>query len=225
MATDALDILANGFEIIKVKLGGVPEEDIERIWKIREAIGPEVPIRIDANQGWDVQSAIKVLQMLHPYHIQHCEEPIPRQDFMNLSIVKKNSLIPIMADESCCNSNDVQRLFELGSCDLINVKLGKSGGIFEALEMISIAASNSIKMQVGGFLESRLGFTAAAHLALVSDHIIHCDFDTPLMFSEDYVEDGITYGKGGSINVPEIPGLGAWVKEDYLAKLEKSIYK
>ena len=224
MADDARAIIANGFEIIKVKLGGKPTEDIERIHRIREAVGPSLPIRIDANQGWEVNTAIEVLNALAPYSIQHCEEPIPRWDFMNLSFVRKNSPIPIMADESCCNAHDAKRLIELQACDLLNVKLGKSGGIYEALKIVRFAEAHKIAMQVGGFLESRLGFTAAAHLSLASDYIIHCDFDTPLMFAEDHVEDGITYGKGGLIIVPELPGLGASVAERYLVSLEKSIY-
>ncbi|MFW5759168.1 MAG: dipeptide epimerase, partial [Bacteroidota bacterium] len=187
MASDAQKIKDNGFQVIKVKLGESKDKDVERIRLIRETIGGTIPIRIDANQGWDTDEAIQTLNALGIYNIQHCEEPIPRWNFMELSKVRKESPIPIMADESCWDHNDAKRLIDFSSCDLFNVKLGKSSGIFKAQKIIRIAEQAGIKIQVGGFLESRLGFTAAAHLALTSDNIVYCDFDTPLRFVEDPV--------------------------------------
>ena len=223
MAADAKKIIANGFQIIKVKLGGTKEQDVERIKKIRDAIGMNVPLRIDANQGWKAEESLEILKALAPYHIQHCEEPIPRWDFMELPKIKKYSPIPIMADESCCDHHDAKRLIALSACDQINVKLGKSSGIFKALKIIRLAEEAHIKMQIGGFLESRLAFTASAHLALCSDDIIHFDFDSPLMLQGDYVVGGIKYNTKGEITVPEQIGLGASVDEEYLKGLKKVI--
>jgi len=225
MASRAKKIKADGFQVIKVKLGGKAEHDIERIRQIRNAIGNDMPLRIDANQGWSADDAIQILGALAPFHIQHCEEPIARENFMELAHVRKQSPIPIMADESCCDHYDAERLAALSSCDFINVKLGKSSGFIKAKKIIAVAEKAGIKMQVGGFLESRLGFTAAAHLALVSDEIVYIDFDTPLMQSEDHVTGGIQYGPGGSITVPEQPGLGAAIDPNYLERLEKIIVK
>jgi len=221
MAADAATIKANGFTVIKVKLGGTKEEDTERIRQIREAVGMEIPIRIDANQGWNAMNAVEILKALEPFYIQHCEEPIPRWDFMNLPLIKQQSSIKLMADESCCDEQDAQRLLDIGACDLLNVKLGKSSGIFRAEKIIAMAEQRGIQIQMGGFLESRVGFTAAAHVALSSDNIIHCDFDTPLMFEEDPVEDGILYTSKGEIILPGGIGLGARFSEKHLAKLDK----
>ena len=80
-----------------------------------------------------------------------------------------------------------------------------------------------MKIQVGGFLESRLAFTASAHLALSSDSIIHCDFDTPLMFTEDSVSGGIIYDKQGVVTVPDTIGLGAFIDDQKLQKLSKIV--
>ena len=223
MAKDAAKIKANGFQVVKVKLGGTKEDDIERIKKIREAIGMELPLRIDANQGWNTTDAIEILNVLQPYNIQHCEEPIPRWNFMELPLIKKQSPVKIMADESCCDEHDAKRLFDLNACDYFNVKLGKSSGILGAEKIIAIAEQHDIKIQIGGFLESRVGFTAAAHVALSSDTIVHCDFDTPLMFEEDPVVRGIGYTDKGEIVMPEGVGLGAGFDEGYLSKLEKMI--
>jgi len=223
MAADAVKIKANGFQVVKVKLGGTKEADIERIKKIREAIGNELPVRIDANQGWNTTDAVEILHALAPFDIQHCEEPIPRWNFMELPSIRKQSPIKIMADESCCDEHDAKRLVDLNACDYFNLKLGKSSGIFGAKKIIGIAEANSINIQIGGFLESRLGFTAAAHLALSSDRIVHCDFDTPLMFAVDPVIGGIRYSDIGEIWVPEVVGLGAHFDAGYLKKLEKVV--
>jgi len=219
MAEDAKKIKERGFRVIKVKLGGSREEDVIRIHNIREAIGYEMPLRIDANQGWDTKTAIEILNALQPYNIQHCEEPIPRWNFMELPEVHRQSPIPIMADESCCDDHDAKRLIDLQACDLFNIKLGKSSGIFKAKKIIELAEAEGIKIQVGGFLESRLAFTASAHLALSSANIIHCDFDTPLMFEHAPVVGGITYAKDGTVTVPDAIGLGASFDEKYLSSL------
>lgn len=221
MAADAVKIKNNGFQVIKVKLGGKKEDDIERIKQIRAAIGNEIPLRIDANQGWSVDDAIEILNALQRYNIQHCEEPIARWNFMKLPLIKQQSPVKIMADESCCDEHDAKRLLDINACDYFNVKLGKSSGIFRAEKIIKIAAEKKVMIQLGGFLESRLAFTAAAHLALSSDQIVHCDFDTPLMFEEDPVIGGIAYSGKGEISVPEVIGLGAGFDPNYLKRLEK----
>ncbi|MCE1199093.1 MAG: dipeptide epimerase [Marinilabiliales bacterium] len=220
MAEDALKIVRAGFPVIKIKLGGSYERDMERVGKIRTAVGPDIPLRIDANQGWDTATAIRLLRDLHPFGIEHCEEPIPKWNFLELPAVRQQSLIPLMADESCNDHHDAARLIHLGACDQLNIKLGKSGGLFKALKIIELAEEAEMELQVGGFLESRLGFTASAHLALKSPNIIYFDFDTPLMFTEDPVSGGIQYGRNGNIALPDGIGLGAWIDADYLRKLK-----
>ena len=139
---------------------------------------------------------------------------------MALPLIKKNSPIPIMSDESCSDHNDAKRLIDLNACDYLNIKIGKSSGILKAQKIIKVAEENNVKLQIGGFLESRLGFTASAHLALLSKNIVFYDFDTPLMFNEDNVADGIVYEKNGKINLPDKIGLGASIQGKYLRKME-----
>jgi len=223
MAGDAVKIKEAGYPAIKVKLGDSAKSDIERIKAIRWAVGKEIPLRLDANQGWSVKEAVEVLNALKKDGIQYCEEPIARWNFMKLRKVRKRSPIPVMADESCCDDHDVERLLELKACDKMNFKLGKSGGLFTAKKMLRLAEKAKMEVQIGAFMESRLGMTAFAHLALSSSAVKYCDFDTPLMHAEDYVSGGITYHAGGVIKVPDAAGLGAWVEEDVLKKLERAI--
>ena len=224
MKEDALKIKQNGFPAVKVKLGEDKEKDVARIKAIRESIGNEHPLRIDANQGWKTaDNAIEILKELSQYNIEYCEEPILRYRFMELNKVSAQSSIPIMADESCGDEHDAERLINLNACKMFNIKLGKSSGFYKGLKIAKLGASANMHMQVGGFMESRLGMTASAHLALANDHIHHCDFDTPLMFTEDPVIGGMRYLDGGVIDVPDTPGLGAVIDEKYLRKAEKMI--
>ena len=101
MAADAVKIKNEGYPAIKIKLGNHGETDILRVKAIREAVGNDIPLRIDANQGWEPEEAISTLKSLAPFNIQHCEEPIRRWAFMDLPRVRKESPIPIMADECC----------------------------------------------------------------------------------------------------------------------------
>jgi L-alanine-DL-glutamate epimerase-like enolase superfamily enzyme len=216
MAAAALKFKQQGFPAIKVKLGETTEKDVARIKAIREAVGYDIPLRIDANQGWDVPTAIATLKALAQYDIEHCEEPIARWNFMALPEVRKQSPIKIMSDETCCDHHDAERLAQLKACDYFNIKLGKSAGIFNAMKIVDVAAKNHIKLQVGSFMESRLATTAFVHFAYASDLIVHFDFDTPLMLSEDPVVGGMKYEANGVITIDDSPGLGATVDEKYL---------
>ncbi|MGB3801702.1 MAG: dipeptide epimerase [Lewinella sp.] len=212
MVAAARRIVPRGFTVIKVKLGGGAREDIQRIAAISDAVGGHIPLRIDANQGWTFDEAVMALRGMEKFNIQHCEAPINRYDWTRLPALRKASRIPLMADESCWNDDDARRLSKINAVDRINIKLSKSGGLYTAGRIV---ACTTLPLQVGGFLESRLGFSAAAHFALSDPRIVYYDFDTPLMFSEDPVEGGIVYENGGTVRVPESPGLGARLRPEY----------
>jgi L-alanine-DL-glutamate epimerase-like enolase superfamily enzyme len=221
MAMDAKKIQEQGYPAIKVKLGKNGKEDVKRIAAIRDAVGKQIPLRIDANQGWTVQEAIETLQALAPFDIQHCEEPISRHLYMDLPKVREQSPIPIMADESCGNHHEAARLIALQACDYFNIKLGKAGGIFNGLKIVALAEKANLHLQVGAMIESRLAMTAFAHFACSSPAIVHYDFDTALMFREDPVEGGIQYAPNGHIKLSTSPGLGARIQESWLAQMEQ----
>lgn len=223
MAAQAIRILAQGYPAIKVKLGKDGKKDVVRMKAIRQAVGPEIPLRIDANQGWGVEEAIETLKALAPLDIQHCEEPIARWNYLALPRVRKESPIPIMADECCGDDHDAERLIALQACDYFNIKLGKSGGIFKALKMARMAEAADLHLQVGAMIESRLAMTAFAHFSLSSPNIVHFDFDTALMLREDPVTGGIEYKANGVVEVPDAVGLGATISEEWLSKWEKVV--
>lgn len=223
MAADALSFLEAGFEAIKVKVGTSTQADLARIRAIREAVGPDIPLRIDANQGWDLPTATRSLKALASFDIEYCEAPIPKQQYESLPRLRKQSPIPIMADESLFDHHDAFRLAQLGACDFFNIKLAKSGGIRNALRIVAVAEAAGIPSQVGCFSETRLGITAPAHLALARRSIHHYDMDSFLMLAEDPIEGGIDYRPGGRISVPDAPGLGIHIPEGWINEMEGEI--
>lgn len=225
VARDALEFKKAGFPAIKVKLGTTMKEDLSRIRAIRDAIGMDYPVRIDANQGWDTITAIATLKALEKYNIEHCEEPIPHWNNRELVKVRENSPIPIMADESLFDHHDAFRLASMGACDYFNIKFSKSGGINNALKIIAIAEASGIKCQVGCMSESRFALTALMHLVVARNTIVHYDMDSSLMLAEDPVTGGITYGGSGKWELGENPGIGAGFDETYLEKMEKITIK
>lgn len=225
MAADARRFVGEGFGQIKMKLGTQPEADEARIRAVREAIGQAARLKVDANQGWGTpEVAIEALNRLAPFDIDYCEEPISRWRFMELRRVREASPIPIMADESCGDEHDAERLVQLGACGMINIKLGKSSGLMRGQRIAELGAEHGLELQVGGFMESRLGMTAAAHLVLANSAIHHCDFDTPLMYTEDPVAGGLIYEPGGRLHMPQKTGLGAVINPSFLNKAEQIHY-
>ena len=223
MAGKAKQFIKDGVTIIKVKLGKKGPEDVERIRLIREAVGPDIKLRIDANQGWDFNTALNTLQALEPYDIQFCEQPIPHQYDHLLPSLRQQSPIAIMADESVFDHYDAIRLMEAGACDFINIKLAKSGGILEAKKIADEAEKRGIKCMLGGMLESRLALTAKVHFAMSHSNIHFYDLDTCLLGQlEDPVTGGAVYNNF-HLELPDGDGIAADIDEAFLANCEKTM--
>ena len=220
MAEKARKFVDDGFPVLKVKLGKDAVSDIERIIAIRQEIGMDMDIRIDANQGWNYYEAIKALDGMAELNIQHCEAPLPAGDFIGREKLRAESPIPIMGDESVFSHQDAYRNLAIDAIDLINIKLGKSGGICHAMKIASIAQAAGVYCQVGSFSETRLGITALTHFSKAWDNIIYYDLDSPLMQSEDPIQGGMVYHKDWEVTVDETPGIGADFDSKFLDKFE-----
>ena len=216
MAASALKFKNQGFPAIKVKVGTTLKEDVARIRAIRETIGNALPLRIDANQGWDEATAIATLKALERFDIEHCEQPIAARNVAGLARVKAVSPIPIMADESLFDHFDALNLVNHAACDYFNIKLAKSGGISNALKINAIAEAAGIKCQVGCFSETRLAMSALLHFTYACSNVVHFDLDAPLMLSIDPVVAGIVYGENGAVFIDDAIGIGATYQPDFL---------
>ncbi len=220
MATQAVDFVTKGVNILKVKLGKDPATDIERIKKIREAIGLTTTIRIDANQGWSYDDAIMVLTALSKYNIEFCEQPMRTWNDELLPKLCSISPIPIMADESVYSYHDADRMIRNQSCKYINIKFAKSGGIHEAIKINALAEKHHMPCMMGGMLESRVALTAKVHFASAFDNIHFYDLDTCLLGHKiDPVINGVQYN-GMKLLLSDEHGIGADVDQLFLESLE-----
>ncbi|HEY2348312.1 MAG TPA: dipeptide epimerase [Puia sp.] len=223
MAARAVEFKNHGVRIIKVKLGKEGNTDLIRIQKIRAAVGESVKLRIDANQGWDYETAKDILVKMADCDIEFCEQPMRQWNDHLLPALRRISPIKIMADESAFNHHDAERLIDAGACDYINIKFSKSGGIAEAIRINAVCEKNNIPCMMGGMLESRLALTAFAHFALSQNNIHFYDMDTCLLGHQvDPVTGGVQY-KGYFLEVPEIAGIGADIDENFLKNCEQVV--
>lgn len=220
MAEEAYYFVNKKAETLKVKLGKNPQDDILRIAAIRDKIGSEIPIRIDANQGWSFDGAKTALKGLEKHNIQFCEQPMRSHNDYLLPQLRKETSIRIMADESCYNHHDAERLIRNEACDDINIKFAKSGGIHEALKIYQVASENNIPCMIGGMLESRLALSANVHFAYACKNIAYYDLDTCLVgHLEDPIVNGITYSNF-DISISDLPGIGADLEDNFLSNCE-----
>lgn len=220
MAKQAISFVENGVSTIKVKLGKKPSDDIERIKAIRNAIGYNTNIRIDANQGWAYDDATTALTALGAYQLEFCEQPMRTYNDELLPALCKISPIKLMADESVYTHHDAERIIRNKACHYINIKFAKSGGIAEATRINEVAEKNNIPCMMGGMLESRLALTAKVHFAMSKKNIVFYDLDTCLLGHKvDPVIRGVQY-KGMELILSDEPGIGADLDPEFLCSLE-----
>ena len=220
MVEKARQFEEQGANILKVKIGKNAYDDVEKIGHIRQAVNAGTTIRVDANQGWEYEDAMFALQSLDQFDIQFCEQPMRTWYDDYLPELVHNAPVDIMADESCYNSHDARRLINTKSCDSINIKLAKSGGLAEAIKIHRLADEAGIPCMIGGMLESRFALTANLHFAWASPNVQFYDLDTCLLgHLEDPVTGGVTYNKF-TLDSPDAPGIGADVDDTFLNKCE-----
>ncbi|MES2808716.1 MAG: dipeptide epimerase [Bacteroidota bacterium] len=220
MAQRAIEFQQSGANILKVKLGKNAVEDVERIKQIREAVGTDMKIRVDANQGWSFDDAVFALQSLGPYDIEFCEQPMRTWYNDRLPELMKLSPVKIMADESVYNHHDARQQIESKSCHYINIKMAKSGGILEAKRIHDTAAERGIPCMMGGMLESRIALSAKLHFVYSSPNIHFYDMDTCMLgHLADPCVGGVTYN-GYHLNIDDTAGIGADADDNFLANCE-----
>lgn len=216
MAEKALDFKRSGANIIKVKLGKKATEDVERIRMIRQTVGSDIKIRVDANQGWSFDAAVYALQAIGKYNIEFCEQPMRTWHNDRLPELMQLSPVKIMADESVYNNHDARMQINSGSCHYINIKMSKSGGIFEAKKIHDIAAEKNIPCMMGGMLESRIALSAKLHFVYASPNIRYYDMDTCMIgHLQNPCVGGVRYN-GYFLDIDDAPGVGADADESFL---------
>lgn len=209
MVEESMEAVRQGVKILKIKVGGNTEMDLVRMKAVREAVGPDIGLRIDANQGWKPKEAVEIVNRMQDEGIglDFVEQPVAAEDFEGMCYVKERVTVPVVADESVFSPADALRLVNMRAADGINIKLMKSGGICNAVKIADIAEAAGLFCMVGSMMESHAGLTAAAHLAAARAVVREVDLDVPLLCSEKKEKGGTKYN-GTTITLPEDPGLG-----------------
>lgn len=209
MARDTINACQRGYDTLKVKVGVSPELDIARLTAVRNAAGPDKKIRIDANQAWSPKMAVRLLNQMQDkgLDIEFVEQPVAGHDFEGLKYVTQRSYVPVMADESVFSTKDALELIHMGACDLLNIKLMKTGGLYNALKIASAAEVYGVECMLGCMLEAKVSVNAAVHLACAKNIVTKIDLDGPVLCSEDPVLGGAVFDEQ-FITVSNEPGLG-----------------
>lgn len=209
MIMDSNNVVHKGFSILKIKLGKNGIKDLDIIKSICENVGEKTLIRIDANQGWSVKDSLIIIDELGKLdlNIDFIEQPVPKNDLKGLKTITSNSKYPIVADESIFSIDDAIKIIDNKVANILNIKLMKTGGIYNAIKICEYARDNNIECMIGCMLESKIGVTAAAHIAMSQNNITRIDLDSPLLCRTDPIYGGIGYDIDKIIITNDI-GLG-----------------
>ena len=209
MARDTINAIQRGYDCLKVKVGVSPELDVARLTAVREAAGPNTLLRIDANQAWSPKQAVRLLNQMQDkgLDIEFVEQPVKAHDFEGMKYVTERSYVPVLADESVFSPEDAMKIMQMGAADLVNIKLMKCGGIYNALKIASAAEVYGVECMIGCMLEAKVSVNAAVHLACAKNIITKIDLDGPVLCSEDPILGGAVFNEQ-EITVSEDPGLG-----------------
>lgn len=209
MVMDSLKAVREGFNILKIKVGKEGEKDIERIAQIRKAVGANIRLRIDANQGWTSKQAVKIIRAFEEkdLNIDLVEQPVKYWDIDGMKYVTQNTYTKILADESVFSPQDAVNIIQKGAADLINIKLMKTGGIYNALKICDIAEACNVECMIGCMLESKISVSSAANLGAARKIITMVDLDGPALCKSDPISGGPIFN-GSNIKMSEKFGIG-----------------
>ena len=210
MLSQAREIVASGFKSIKLKVGLNYHEDVDRVRLLREEVGSQIAIRLDANEGYDYNQAAWVLDKIAPYGVELMEQPLPRWELKQSAKLCRNSPCPIIADESVHSVHDAAAIIEHEAADGLNIKLMKCGGLYPALAIANLARANGLSLMIGGMV-GETAVTASCSTALAGVlNFEYADLDSDLLLKDKFFpqaelafQDGkrIAPGAGKGLNL------------------------
>lgn len=211
MAETAVDYVKNkGYGILKIKAGINVEEDLRALNLIRQAVGPKVRLRVDANQGYTVSQAIYAIEGMKKVGVEAVEQCLPDWDMDGAAELKsKVSGIQLMLDEFIHTVKDAARACRMGAADCFNIKLMKCGGLYRGGQICTLAENFGITCMVGCMMETKIAITAGLSLVASRKNITEADCDSFLYYKD--ADNGMPGGftrEGDQFKLSEEPGLG-----------------
>jgi muconate cycloisomerase len=224
---EALQVKSEGVKTIKLKGGLDPKRDVELVRRMRDALGPEAKICVDANQGYPTPKvAVQVTKAMAEYGLLYMEQPVEGIDRM--AEVAKRVDTPIMADESAWTAQDVMEIAQKNAADIISIYTTKPGGLFKAKKVAAIAEAAGLPCNVNGSVETGVGNAANMHLAASTGVVTFgcvVPVSTPkekakqaiagIYYQDDIIKDAFEFSDGDLL-VSTKPGLGIELDEEKL---------
>lgn len=209
MSQRAGELVTAGFTGVKLKVGGDIGTDVRKVRAVRQAVGPETVIRLDANQGWTRREAVSAIRQMEDYGcgVELIEQPVPAADLAGLRFVRERVQTPIVADEAVISPRDAMTVIREDAADVISVKVQKNGGIAGVRQILAVAAAVDLPCMIGCSLETAVSITAGAAVAAASPGVRFVDLDAPLWLAEHPVIGGCR-SSGRLISLTSDPGHG-----------------
>jgi len=210
----AAERVASGFTTIKVKVGGEAEDDLLRVRAVRETIGPELDIVVDANCGWSPETAIRKVRAMSDLKVVLVEQPTPDGDYEGMARVRRETSVPVMADDICFNLAHAKELIRNQCCDVISVYPGKQGGIRKTKAIVDYAAAHGVACSIGSNLELDIATAAMGHMVVGCQNIQVEKYPGDVLgpiYHEHSIAKNPVQIKGPIVTVPDGPGLGVEV--------------
>ncbi len=215
-ARDAQVWVERGFRSAKIKIGSGIVPDRDRVKAVREVVGNKMALRVDANEAYQVEDAIRLAKAISPFDITLFEQPVQRRDLAGMAKVRKAVDIPIMADESVLGPQSLVEIIKKDAAEIVKVKVMKQGGIHRTFQMIEMAEAAGIRCVIGHGFGLAINTLAEVHVAASCRNLLEgCEFVGPLKIAQDVVKRPLQMDSG-KIKVPQGNGLGVELDEDRL---------
>lgn len=209
-----------GFTELKLKVGRDFGEDHDTIAAIRDRVGTDVKLRIDANMIWSVPAAIKWIRGLERFDLQYVEQPVPDFDIQGLAQVRRSVGVPIAADEACTSVRSALELIKADACDVFVVYPSEAGGLMRAVQIAAIAEAAGKWCAIGSWAEFGVATMANAHVVAASPNFVFAsDTHYPLQ-TDDVLVERLDLGHG-RLTVPRTAGLGVEFDSDEVERLSQ----
>jgi L-alanine-DL-glutamate epimerase-like enolase superfamily enzyme len=224
-AERAVEYVSRGATTIKIKIGVHTAKDFSRVEAVRKAVGGDLSLRVDCNQGYSFEQALEVLPRLEALGLEWIEQPLASWDLEGMARLCSELETPVAADESVYTIYDAKRVVSMRSADVINVKLPKCGGLYRARGIASYCLGKGVPCFLGGCIETTPGTAAQAHFYVSTENVISAaEMEGPWRYKDDIVRERLGLEKG-SIILPHGPGLGVEIDEERLEKYSAQFHE